>query len=305
MNKSLVSVLMSCFNGSKYIKYSVNSLLKQTYENWELIFYDNCSTDNSAEIIKSFKDPRIKYHKAVKHTMIGEAKQNALNLASGNYVAFLDVDDIWLKKKIERQIDVFEKVEKDYAAVYTKYLLLDEREKVKKITRVNLYSYPSEYIFDDVMKSFSLGKPIVNNLTTLFKKSDILKLNPSFDKSLHVAADFDLIERLSEKKKIFHLNTYSSIYRIHDNNETKNTKDSQIKEIDIWINKNQNRLKNNKYYKIIKQNNLYEKVKKATLDKNYIYAFKNIFLMRSLKRIILIFIMVIMPKKILDKIINK
>ena len=155
MSKSLVSVLMSCYNGSKYIKSSVNSLLKQTYGNWELIFYDNCSTDNSAEIIKSFKDQRIKYHKALRHTMIGEAKQNALNLAKGDYVAFLDVDDIWLKKKIENQIETFKRIQNDYAAVYTKYLLLNEKEKVKKIKKINLKTYPSGNIFDEVMKGFN------------------------------------------------------------------------------------------------------------------------------------------------------
>ena len=94
----LVSILMSCYNGEKFINSSVNSLLRQSYKNWELIFWDNCSTDNSPEIIKSYKDERIKYFKSKSHTEIGAAKSNALKLAKGTYLAFLDVDDLGLKK---------------------------------------------------------------------------------------------------------------------------------------------------------------------------------------------------------------
>ena len=73
----------------------------------------------------------------------------------------------------------------------------------KHLSKINHKDYPSGYIFESVLKSYSIGKPIVNNLTTLFKKNDILSLNLNFDKNLHILADFDLIERLSEKKKNF------------------------------------------------------------------------------------------------------
>ena len=208
----LVSILMSCYNGEKFINSSVNSLLRQSYKNWELIFWDNCSTDNSPEIIKSYKDERIKYFKSKSHTEIGVAKSNALKLAKGTYFAFLDVDDLWFKKKIERQVDIFKKKGNSYSAVYTKYLLLDDKfNKKKHLSKINQNDYPSGYIFESVLKSYSIGKPIVNNLTTLLKNNNILNLNLNFDKDLHILADFDLIERLSEKKKIFFLNYHSSV----------------------------------------------------------------------------------------------
>ena len=71
------------------------------------------------------------------------------------------------------------------------------------MSKINYKDYPSGYIFDNVLESYSIGKPIVNNLTTLFKKSDILNLNLNIDENLHILADFDFIERLSEKKKFY------------------------------------------------------------------------------------------------------
>tara|TARA_Y100000591_G_C21788643_1_gene675281 strand:+ start:420 stop:1334 length:915 start_codon:yes stop_codon:yes gene_type:complete len=295
----LVSILMSCYNGEKFINSSVNSLLRQTYKNWELIFWDNCSTDMSSEIIKSYNDKRIKYFKSKSHTEIGIAKSNALKLAKGTYFSFLDVDDFWLKKKIEKQVDILKKKGNNYSAVYTKYLILDDKlNKKRKLSKINLKEYPSGYIFDYVLKSYSIGKPIVNNLTTLFKKSDFLNLN--IDRNLHILADFDLIERLSEKKKILFLNYYSSIYRIHDNNETYNSKQKQIQEMDIWINKNKVRLKNNKYYQIIVDNNQYERLKLYSYEKkNILKVLKSFKLIKTFEKKLKLLIILFLPKFLL------
>ena len=299
--RPLVSVLMSCYNGEKFINSSVNSLLRQTYKNWELIFWDNCSTDNSSEIIKSFKDKRIKYFKSKSHTEIGTAKSNALKQAQGTYFAFLDVDDLWLKKKIEKQLNVFEKIGDEYSAVYTKYLLLDDKSKKKRnLSKINYKDYPSGYIFDNVLESYSIGKPIVNNLTTLFKKSDILNLNLNIDENLHILADFDFIERLSEKKKILYLDYFSSIYRVHNKNETFNSKQKQTQEMEIWINKNTLRLKNNKYYKKIEGNNQYEKLKLYSYEKkNMFKVLKSLKLIKTFNKKLKLLIILFSPKLLL------
>ena len=299
--RPLVSVLMSCYNGEKFINSSVNSLLRQTYKNWELIFWDNCSTDNSSEIIRSFKDKRIKYFKSKAHTEIGIAKSNALKQAQGTYFAFLDVDDLWLKKKIEKQLNVFVKNGDDYSAVYTKYFLLDDKSKTKRnLSKINYKDYPSGYIFDSVLKSYSIGKPIVNNLTTLFKKSDILNLNLNIDENLHILADFDFIERLSEKKKILYLDYFSSIYRVHNKSETFNSKQKQIQEMEIWINKNSIRLKNNKYYKKIEDNNQYERLKLYSYEKKNIFkVLKSLKLIKTFNRKLKLLIILFSPKLLL------
>ena len=95
-----VSILMNCFNGDKYISEAIDSVLSQTYENWELIIWDNQSTDNSKEVIFSFKDKRIKYFFAENHTGLGKARQLASLKFTGELIAILDVDDIWMREKL-------------------------------------------------------------------------------------------------------------------------------------------------------------------------------------------------------------
>ncbi len=92
----LVSIILNCYNGEKYLAQALASIQNQNYNNWELIFWDNQSTDSSASIVKSFEDDRIKYFLAPNHTSIGKARAEAYQFMKGDYVAVLDVDDLWL-----------------------------------------------------------------------------------------------------------------------------------------------------------------------------------------------------------------
>ena len=94
-NTTLVSIIMNCHNGEMYLSEAVESVLSQTYRNWELIFWDNQSNDRSSEIIKSCIDPRIYYHYAKEFTTLGEARNLAISKSQGKFIAFLDADDIW------------------------------------------------------------------------------------------------------------------------------------------------------------------------------------------------------------------
>lgn len=89
---------MNCYNGEKYIREAIDSVINQTYENWELIFWDNQSSDSSAKRFLEYDDPRLKYFCAQKHTELGDARVEAMNKAKGSWVGILDVDDIWCKK---------------------------------------------------------------------------------------------------------------------------------------------------------------------------------------------------------------
>ena len=91
--KPLISIIVNCFNGEKYLKESLLSILKQTYSNWEVIFWDNQSSDNSKKIFSEFKDKRFKYFISEKHTPLYEARNNAIQNSKGELIAFLDTDD--------------------------------------------------------------------------------------------------------------------------------------------------------------------------------------------------------------------
>ena len=103
-NSPLISIIMNCYNGEKYLQESIDSILKQSYQNWELIFWDNQSTDKSSEIFLKNKDSRFFYYLASKHTKLGNARIMATKKAKGDWLAIIDTDDLWSPNKLEKQI---------------------------------------------------------------------------------------------------------------------------------------------------------------------------------------------------------
>ena len=145
--KGLVSIIMPSYNTALYIKKSIESVLAQTYTNWELIIVDDCSTDNTDEVLSEIHDDRIKYFKNEKNSGAAVSRNKALREARGQWIAFLDSDDLWMPEKLEKQIQFMEKNE--YAFSYTNYEEIDtEGNKTgvrvsgpKKITKTGMYNY--------------------------------------------------------------------------------------------------------------------------------------------------------------------
>lgn len=146
MNK-IVSVIMPSFNTGRFIKEAINSVINQTYTNWELIIVDDCSNDDTNEIINSFEDSRIKYLKNDTNMGAAICRNRALKEAKGKWIAFLDSDDLWKKDKLEKQIGFMEKGGYDFS--YTNYIEMDEKSTPngiivtgpKKISKNKMYDY--------------------------------------------------------------------------------------------------------------------------------------------------------------------
>lgn len=115
----LVSVIMPSYNTGKYIEASIRSVLAQTYTDWELIIVDDCSSDNTVEVINSFSDPRIILLKNDKNSGAAVSRNYALREAKGKWIAFLDSDDIWEPEKLSKQLTFMK--ENGYAFTYTDY----------------------------------------------------------------------------------------------------------------------------------------------------------------------------------------
>ena len=130
--KGRVSVITPVYNVEKYIDETLESIFRQTYEDIEIVLVDDCSTDNSAQIIAKYKEshPEIVYFLQPKNMGAGAARNKALELASGQYVAFLDSDDLWLPKKTERQIKPMQ--EKNSPFSYAAIEMMDEESKTIK-----------------------------------------------------------------------------------------------------------------------------------------------------------------------------
>ena len=117
--EDLISIVMPSYNTDKYIENSINSVINQTYTNWELIIVDDCSSDNTDEIIRGFDDIRIRYVKNDRNSGAAISRNRALRLAQGRWIAFLDSDDLWRPEKLEKQLQFMK--EHGYSFTFTDY----------------------------------------------------------------------------------------------------------------------------------------------------------------------------------------
>lgn len=192
MKDELVSIIMPSWNTGRFISDSIQSVLDQTYKNFELIIVDDASTDNTDKIINSFKDTRIKYYKNSQNEGAAKSRNLALRKARGKWIAFLDSDDLWMPEKLEKQIKFMK--ENNISFSYHNYEKIDEFSNPigilvtgpKRITKKMMYryGYPGCLTFMYEAKRFGLIqiKDIKKNndyaiLLKLCKLSDCFLLN--------------------------------------------------------------------------------------------------------------------------------
>ncbi|SVE39733.1 uncharacterized protein METZ01_LOCUS492587, partial [marine metagenome] len=147
----LVSVIMNCFNGEEFLREAIDSVYAQTYRNWEIIFWDNASTDRSAEIAQSY-DEKLIYYRSKKTEILGEARANATKEAKGKYIAFLDSDDIWLEDKLEKQISMFHESQDQVGFVYCRTKVFFDDETKEEYVYKASEMLPEGYIFTELAK---------------------------------------------------------------------------------------------------------------------------------------------------------
>lgn len=144
----LVSIIMPSYNTATYIAESIQSVVTQTYKNWELIIVDDCSKDDTDRVVQEFlNDDRIRYLKNEKNCGAAVSRNRALREAKGKWIAFLDSDDLWLPEKLEKQIAFME--EHDYHFSYTNYCEIDPQGSKngvsvtgpRKITKKGMFNY--------------------------------------------------------------------------------------------------------------------------------------------------------------------
>tara|TARA_B110000459_G_scaffold120698_1_gene133009 strand:- start:135 stop:887 length:753 start_codon:yes stop_codon:yes gene_type:complete len=152
MNK-LVSIITPSYNSSKFIEGCIDSVISQTFQNWEMIIVDDCSNDNSREIISdlSTKDDRLKFISLKKNIGAAAARNIAIREAKGKYIAFLDSDDIWIKDKLEKQIAFMN--EKDIAFSFTCYQPISE----DGMEKYSVIKAPKKMTYHSYLKNTIIG----------------------------------------------------------------------------------------------------------------------------------------------------
>jgi len=205
----LVSIVMNCYNGEKYLQEAINSIYAQSYQNWEIIFWDNNSNDDSAEIATSF-DKKLRYYKSQSTTPLGKARTQAVNKAKGEYLAFLDCDDLWHTKKIEKQIDKIMN-NQDVGLIYCKTNFISEDGEI-----ISKYSKKKSLVQGDIFEELANHNfiPFVSVLMPLKIYYECGGFPDSFENS----TDYYLFLNIAYRYKILAIQEPCCDYRIHSNN---------------------------------------------------------------------------------------
>jgi len=223
-NNPLISIIMNCHNGEKYLSTSLQSIIKQTYKNWELIFYDNKSSDNSKKIVKNLKDNRIKLFSSSKFITLYKARNLAVQKCKGKFITFLDTDDWWHKEKLKRQIEFFKKFKKT-KILYSKFYIFDQETKKKKINTERIYS---GQITKNLMKNYNIGI-----LTTMVERNIFTKFR--FSQKYNIIGDFDFFTRLSLEYPFNKIDKPLAYFRLHKKNYSRLNINRYIDELNYWL----------------------------------------------------------------------
>tara|TARA_B100001142_G_scaffold141577_1_gene142804 strand:- start:4376 stop:5290 length:915 start_codon:yes stop_codon:yes gene_type:complete len=215
------SIIVNCLNGEQFLKRSLDSIFNQTYRDWEVIFFDNNSSDSSAEIAKSY-GPKIKYFKSKETHSLGKARDMAVDLAKGKFIAYLDVDDLWQKTKLEIQRSLFND---SIDFVYTNTLITDDDEN--SFTLFN-YSQPARgQIFDDLLKNDFIPTSSIS-----IRRESLSKLEKRYDHNLTLECDRDFILRLSMIGKCDYTNECLTERFLHKTNTIFQENDASFFELE-------------------------------------------------------------------------
>lgn len=217
-----VSVLMSVYNGEDYLKEAIESILNQTFSDFEFLIFDDASTDNSLAILKSYAqtDSRIKLTISDQNLGLQKALNRLLKQAQGIYVARMDADDISFPERFQLSVEFLE-ANLQVVCVGGNFELIDE--KARLLTQLTV---PQE---DDLIQEKMLaGHTAMNHPTVMLRRFDLLKVG-GYDESFIAAADLDLFLKLGEIGQLANLNQTLLQYRINPNSISSKKQSEQIK----------------------------------------------------------------------------
>ena len=226
-NHPLVSVIMNCYNGEKYLREAIDSVYAQSYKNWEIIFWDNLSTDSSAEIAKSY-DSKLRYFVGQETIPLGAARNKALEKCDGEYIAFLDADDIWMSEKLEKQIPLFYRDSK-IAIVTSNAIQFIEKGSSALFCKKRP---KTGHVFRELLTNYFICLS-----TAVIRKRSLDDLNEWFDPRFSHIEESDLFIRISYTWHLDYVDEPLAKYRIHKESSSYLRRDLSPKETEMMISK--------------------------------------------------------------------
>ncbi len=206
----LVSIVMPAHNSERYISESIESIISQTYPNWELIIIDDASTDNTASVVKEIEDNRITLVSNKINLGVALSRNKAIELSRGQYLAFLDSDDIWMPTKLEQQIETI-KTNENAVCCHTAYTRFYDKSKKSNLVRARRV-----VTFETLLKSNFIG-----NLTGLIDRS---KVEQVIQKTVKHEDYLMWLEILSSKPDCISIGIDQNLakYRVHSSSLSAN-----------------------------------------------------------------------------------
>lgn len=210
----LISVIMPAYNAEKYIEQSIQSVLNQDYTNLELIIINDCSKDKTIKIIENYakKDDRIKYYTNKENSGVAYTRNFGIEKANGEWIAFLDSDDIWKKEKLQKQIDIINKEKIEPTLIYTGSSFIDENNQAYNFS----IQVPEKVTYKELLK-----QNVISCSSTLIKKQILTNVKMEHD---NIHEDFLLWLKILKQYNTYAygVNMPLLVYRISRNSKSGN-----------------------------------------------------------------------------------
>lgn len=198
-----ISVIMNCYNGERYLKEAIDSVYAQNFTDWEIVFWDNASTDCTAEIAKSY-DARLRYFCSERTVPLGHARKLAIERVRGEWIGFLDCDDYWLPQKLARQVEAVAGGE--YALCYGG---IREIDAASRVLRTVLPLFPSGMLFEKLLNQFD-----INMVTPILRRRVLEEHGLSFDPNVTASEEYNLFMRMASKAPFCTIHEVLGVWRI-------------------------------------------------------------------------------------------
>jgi len=219
MKNPEVTVLMSVYNGEKYLREAIDSILNQTFTDFEFLIVNDGSTDRTAEILQSYDDPRIIIVDNEKNIGLTKSLNIGLRMARGEYIARMDADDMSMPDRLEKEVEFLE-THRDYAVVGSFAKILNEDSEV--------ISFMDRPIEDAQIREFFRRDNCIAHGSAMIRMRCLLDVE-FYDESIARAQDYDLWLRLSEKYRLANIPKYLYMWRKHDEQiEAKHIREQKI-----------------------------------------------------------------------------
>jgi len=213
-----VSIIMPVYNAEKFLKTAIDSVLSQTYQNFELLIYNDGSTDNSLNIIESFSDQRIKVINYQKNIGYIYRLNEGLKIAKGKYIARIDADDIWHPQKLEKQVEILNK-NKNLAFIATDFYRIDYQKYILSIDKNSQYN--------NNLRHNILKKNLICHSSILFKKKNCFSAG-SYNENMKYTEDYHCWIKILSKYDGIILPEILTYYRISSNQISFKKRKTQV-----------------------------------------------------------------------------